>query len=183
MRPEFDRLYALSEAGQGLRAAPTVPLADPLALLCGDGPPDRPIEFVEDGGRVARDVILGGPPSVVLVSDAFIAALEAVDATGWASYPVVIRRRSGEPIHGYRGLSITGRAGPTSYVGAELAMGRLFTNGPAVPMVRGLGFDLGSWDGSDLFVLQATAHIIASENVRDTLRRAKVREHLPRSAI
>jgi hypothetical protein len=174
VRQDFARFHTLTDSNRGPWAEPSERIADALALLRGEWVPQRPLDFTLDRKREPKDLLLGGPPSVCLVSDAFVAALEGAGASGWATYPIVLRRRGGEPIAGYQGLSVVGRAGRPSYASSELFMGRPFTVGPAVPMVRGMGFDLASWDGSDVFLLETTAHVIVTSPIRDAVKRAKL---------
>jgi hypothetical protein len=175
VREDFAQFSTVTDSNRGPSAEPSERIPDPYGLLCGTWVPGEPIEFTLGRKGDPKDMLLGGPPSVCLVSDAFVATVHGVGASGWTTYPITLRRRDGEVIPGYQGLSIVGRAGRPSYADSELFMGRPFTGGPAVPMVRGMGFDLASWDGSDVFLLDTTAHVIATASVRTALRRAKVR--------
>lgn len=153
--------------------APTTRV-DSVSLIRGEARPAQPIEFVHHIGRVPRDVMLGGDPNLLLISDRFRSVLLTAGFTGWRTYPVAVRRKRGEPIPGYSGLSITGRAGPPDYSRSHLFMDQFVPDGPSVPTLRGESFAEDSWDGSDLFLLHPTTEIIVRATVRHALGRAKV---------
>lgn len=72
----------------------------------------NPIELVEDSGRIPCDLIGTTAVVLMLVSSRFVAVLEENRFTGWVTFPVRIHLRDGTEVPGYRGLAVTGRAGP-----------------------------------------------------------------------
>lgn len=108
-------------------------------------------------GKRMRDVLDTRYCSLYLISDRFKVILEESGITGWKSYPIALFDKKGNPVNGYNGFSITGRAGKMQkYDQLPLECGYSVD-------ADGYYFDVETWDGSDLFNTRGTKHIIASE--------------------
>jgi hypothetical protein len=74
-------------------------------------------------------------------------------------------------IEGYQGLSALGRCGPVHHDAALLQP--MAPGGEPVEGWRGLLFDPETWDGSDIFSPEGTAHLIVSQSVKHALEEAQ----------
>jgi hypothetical protein len=86
----------------------------------------------------------------VVVSARVICILQEHRFTGWSTYPVVVSDKHGVAVDGFAGLAITGRCDPIDIARSSVVV-REYPAG-WFPKLRGRFFDVGSWDGSDLFM-------------------------------
>ena len=108
-------------------------------------------------GKKMRDILDTRYPPLYLISDRFKNVLEECGITGWKSYPIALFDKKGNPVKGYNGFSITGRAGKMQkYDQLPLECGYSAD-------ADGYYFDVETWDGSDLFITEGSWHIIANE--------------------
>jgi hypothetical protein len=178
------KFYALSEGVRGIGLMQsTRPLIDARAVIRGQGLPSESVPFAHNVGSVPGDLIMCGDPDVLLVSDLVQQVLKNVRATGWTTYPVAPTGKRATPILGYVGLGITGRAGEPRYDLSERFKMRFVPNSPDTPSLRGVTFDVESWDGSDLFILGETGWKIVSESVRSALKAARVRNSVSNACL
>ena len=122
----------------------------------------------DDYGKKFRDILDNRSLRMYLISDGFRHALEESGITGWKCYPIELYDRKGNKIEGYNGLSITGRAGRMQrYERPPLELGYSSDS-------YGCYFDLSTWDGSDMFILEASRYLIVTQAVVDLLRKYKI---------
>ena len=117
-----------------------------MELLYGEYPADLefPVEFIVQGGSKLRDVIeMRYHPGLVLISDRVKQIFESNGLTGWKPYDVIVRKKSGETLAGFNGLSIIGR----------------------LPE----GWDSGTVELPDFFKVEP-AHVICTSKVVKTLK-------------
>ncbi|WP_157261239.1 hypothetical protein [Paenibacillus wynnii] len=133
--------------------------------------PMEPVTFEYVQGSINKDIILGGG-AVYLLSSQLIQALMEHNFTGWDTFKVEATGKDRVPIEGYEGLFITRTAGPFDY---SFCQDKLMPNprGIMIPAYIGMGFDPQTWDGSDIFSLQNTTHVIVSRQVQEVLRKFK----------
>lgn len=94
-----------------------------MTLWFGEYPPslEFPVEFIVRGGIKLRDLIDTRTVTLLLISDHVRQVFEDNCVTGWKPYDVIVRRKSGELIPGFNGISIVGRLPENWYSdGAEL---------------------------------------------------------------
>lgn len=119
-------------------------------------------------GKKMRDILDTRYPPLYLISDRFKNALEESGITGWKSYPISLFDKKGNPVEGYNGFSITGKAGKMQkFDQLPLECGYSAD-------ADGCYFDVETWDGSDLFNTEGTWHIIASERFIKVLVENKI---------
>lgn len=166
--------------GDGLSSAtlhvqPCQSILEPYRLLRGEDYSQHPIVFEPRMGGVPRDFILTGYASLFLISPRVIDLLHKNEVTGWSTYPVEVTGKTGEPLNGYAGLSITGRCGPPDKPNVRKPWHDppRWSENPYEWMRRPY-FDPSTWDGSDMFVPTGTGHIILVDRVVTLLKRAKV---------
>lgn len=122
-------------------------------------------------GRTYYDVIVPSRVCPFVVSGKIIDALTENNITGWKATSV---RIAGKEDLRYYVLMITGRCGPVDYTKSE----RIIQKSPGgidCPYLRGLYFDLDSWDGSDFFMAEDVGFIFTTEKVKKLLVRIKSR--------
>jgi hypothetical protein len=148
---------------------------DPYALGRGEWAPPAPLAFTRRQGKRPYDVVGTSNAAVVLVSDRFVEVLSDNGFTGWKTFPVVVRADEGSEMGGLNGLQLTGRAGPIrDDLSEEVILPPPTPQGKAMPHLKGLYFEPGSWDGSDVFAPGESAFFVAREPVVDALRAAGV---------
>ena len=144
-------------------------------LLLKGGRVDTPVRLVTKMGSQAMDVLWSDWIAIVVVSSRLVGVLRAIGATGWSTYPVDASDRNGAPLDGYAGLAITGRVGALDRTRSEIIQKPAPTpTGTAYAMLKGLYFDEGTWDGSDIFLVEDTLYIVVSERVKRALERARI---------
>lgn len=138
-------------------------------LLMGDyrGIP-LPLEFRHDCGKRYDDVIRTGFISLYLISDRFREVLEKNHFTGWKCFPVRILTKKGEEVHGYQGLSVTGRAGIIHWERSEVIQDEYSS------YYRRIHLDREEWDGSDFFLAKDYWGIFVTKRVKEALLEAKL---------
>ncbi len=106
--------------------------------------------------KKSRDVINPGFIHLMLISDRFKNLLEENEITGWQTYPIELYDRRGNPVEGYHGLTVIGRAGdmltfdtPPEELGYS-------------PKSHGCYFDVDLWDGTDIFQVRPNYILITS---------------------
>jgi hypothetical protein len=127
-----------------------------VALKAGDFAVMDSFPVKIDEGKKFYDILWLQDVFNFSVSDRIHTAMREAGITGWRSYPLEIEGRDEQ----YWGIQVTGRAGP-----------------PIPPKEEGftigLNFDLGTWDGSDMFILAPTMFTIFSQRLRDLLVKLK----------
>ena len=168
----YARFYVLSESSKrgAMRVRTVDGLERPEALTRAEAMPQVPVRFEHSSGKRPLD-LMGTTWAVVdLVSDRFVAALENRGLTGWTTYPVAVSDADGRPLSGYHGLAVTGRCGPIDdALSPRVILPPPVPEGRTAEGRRGLLFELGSWDGTDVFCSPRRATIFVSNRVVDAL--------------
>jgi hypothetical protein len=135
--------------------------------------PPQPIRIVPYGGREPQDFVWTDAAIIRLVSQRVIDLLRQNQIAGWSTYPVQVYDRSKNLIGGFSGLSVIGRCGkidPSLSTPFQKQM-----PGGVFPHFKGCLFDAVSWDGSDIFSPEGTAHIFTTRKVHELLEGSKVK--------
>jgi len=145
---------------------------DTRALLRGELTPQSAVrvERGHSGGSALADVLFSEIIGLIPISLRLAAVFEAEQFEGWSSYPVSIVSSSAVS-EDYVGLAVTGRCSPIDYSVGE------WVSDPDYPsrVLKGQGFDLDSWDGSDFFIPEGTTRIFVTERVCSCLKRERVK--------
>lgn len=166
---DFSRVFALGNAFKrgALHFEPQVAGLDFHEILLAVSAPMSALELRRESGRHAQDFMATTFGEIVVVSEHVVQTLRDIRATGWSTYPVTLRVSKLDTLPGYRGLSVTGHAGPI-----DRDASKLVSRPPAVAQGKvtyaeiGLFFDEKSWDGSDVFIPQGTTIICVVDRVR-----------------
>lgn len=125
----------------------------------------------EYGKKRMRDILDTRYPPVYLISDRLKSLLEDNNVTGWKPYPITLFDKKGNEVPGYNGLSFTGRAGRERVLGeSEYTQHYDPTCDPEYRII----FSDGSWDGSDIFMVEGTRAVIVTARVMELLKSNKV---------
>lgn len=133
--------------------------------------PEGVVECTPSLGSKPFDFLSSGYAGLYLVSNKIIKLFNSNAVSGWKSIPVRIK---GYDDYNYYILTITGRCSAL-----DLTKSETFIKGPLTPTgkpfeaKRGLYFDLGSWDGSDVFTPEKTMFIFVTEKVKRLLVKIK----------
>jgi len=182
--PGFERLYALQDpfSKRPLRGEFDAKV-DCLALTRGEAKTTREVSVSwAMGGALPSDFIWTTSAYPVIAHRRVLDLLREHDITGWCTYPVSVKDKSGRSHSDYEGVTILGRCGPVDLSRSVVALAEY----PAgwFPHFLGHYFAEHSWDGSDLFMERAdstgkvTARCFATERVRQAFQRAKIRNVL-----
>ena len=145
-------------------------------ILRGVRRPPIKLTFQQVRKSKMYDLLWAGIPHVIPVSSLLVDILKAEGATGWSTYPIALVDRDGAVIHGYHGLSVHGTAGRPQW-----QRSRKFLEEPILPggrrsrMLKGIWFDLKTWDGSDLFLLKGTCHLMGTDRIVRAMKKGRVR--------
>jgi len=173
----FGRFFVLQEGflRGALRVTPAGKLRVPHALTRRERTPRKPVRFQRDEGSRPLDLVGTTFGPLTIVSRLVIDVLERERFAGWATYPVELDA-AGIDADAYHGLAVHGRCGD---IDKSLTPKQMLPSpvpeGEAVPGRRGLLFEHGSWDGSDLFCPSEGATIFVTREVRDALVAANVK--------
>ena len=172
---DYDQSYSFSEdyslRGGGLRVGPIDEIEDDVAVLRGEFKPKRPLRFGRRQGKRVCDVIWTTLVIPVLVSKRFCTVLEREGFTGWSTYLVAVYDGEGRRLRGYKGLSITGRAGPVDDSRSKKVWRPPYVEGgPRIRRQVGLFFKNDQWDGSDIFLPEGSCWVIVTKQVKDALQ-------------
>lgn len=136
------------------------------SFLKGEAALPAPVYFKQHLGAVLYDHVDGGDPSLHIYHRRFFEALHQQGITGFEAVPAILQSRTSTTA--YACLVVKGRAGEE-----DVRKGKIIDAGPIVPgapskiVKRGVYFDEGSWDGSDIFLLKDKGHVIVTEKVRN----------------
>jgi hypothetical protein len=123
-----------------------------------------PIVAKQTSGKKWTDILC---PSIGLyyVSNRFVNLLKENNITGWQTFPLSVFNKQGEKVEGYRGFSVTGKAGKIDYSKSEIVDRQFVPDGPVCKYYKGLSFNESKWDNSDFFILEDTIQTIVTEKV------------------
>jgi hypothetical protein len=151
-------------------------------LSRGEAVSDRPIRVGwAEGGATPGDIIWTTSGCPLIVHERVLELFRRLQFTGWGFYPVQVSTKTGEQLHGYHGLTITGRCGPVDLARSEVVL-RQLPGGTAAWLPHFLGhyFPPESWDESDLFMespdsmRKRTCRRFVTQRVRDAILGAKI---------
>lgn len=139
----------------------------------GQRRPVKPLRLEWAEGAHLMD--LTGTTAVLpeVVSQRFVDVLRDNGVTGWSTFPIELHGKGGDLIEGYFGLAVTGRCGVLQLDRSRVET-RIGASGKPYKVKIGLFFDASTWDGSDMFVPEDTAHVFVVGKVKRLLEKAKI---------
>jgi|GEM_PF-1628152 len=133
--------------------------------------PKEPLRFVQYEGKEWCDLVGSTNATLRLSSNRILDAFSAAGVTGWEGAPVVVASKSRKPVSNYKLLVVTGRSGRIDN-SLSVQTDWLLRGKPTGKKVwKGLYFEDGTWDGSDVFAPSGTAHFIVTSKVKALLER------------
>lgn len=175
--PGFGNVFSLDEpfAKRPFRGSlrEQMPTPDYYALASGSLVPTQPLRIVPYGGREPSDFIWTDAAIIRLVRRRLLELLRESNISGWSTFPVQIYNQANSLIDGYQGFSVIGRCGRI-----DPRLSKSFQKtmpGGTFPYFKGCFFDPDTWDGSQIFCPEGTAHIFVVRSVYEALRAANAR--------
>jgi len=144
-------------------------------LFRGKFKPEHPLRLSAYQGGQATDFLWTAFPPLVCISSRVVELLTEHRITGWATYPVEVYGREGEPLPGYHGFSVTGPE-----CKRDRSRSQIIEKPPPSPrgqsyqVYKGLYFDESQWDGSDIFLVRPFGGIVVTEKVYKLFKRNRV---------
>jgi hypothetical protein len=123
-------------------------------------------------GSRLHDIVSTSYPCIVLINNKVKTIFEENQFTGYKTFPVIFLDKNNREIHGYHGLSITGRAGFDNFSSSEIIDKILITN-QIIRKYKGQYVD--EWDGSDFFCPKHTTSTCVTPRVIETLRENRIK--------
>lgn len=133
-----------------------------------------PIRFKVYSGTSHQDLLNTGTGSFNLVSTRLVQILEDCQTTGAQFFEVEVTGKKGEIIEGYKGLSVTGRAGFVDYSKGVREEG-WENESKSFIHVKGIYPDMDEWDGSDIFLPKDNRGKFISERLYKILAKQKLK--------
>ena len=140
---------------------------------------DFPVIFQQEkayGGKKMTDFLnTGWGGKLAPISDKVLNLLIENNITGWKTYPIRVFDKKGVEIHGYHGLSITGRCKDLDLTLLKERVDYQYReSGPVYHYYKGYPLDLSTWDGSDMFLLSGTYWRFINKKVYSIFKKNKV---------
>ncbi|GAP11842.1 hypothetical protein BECAL_03036 [Bellilinea caldifistulae] len=134
---------------------------------------DTPLRLGAYRGGQVTDFLWSGLIPLVCISERVVELLRMNNITGWATYPVEVHGRKGEPLPGYHGFAVTGSECQRDRSRSQILTRQAVPGGEPFQVYRGLYFDEADWDGSDIFLIRNHG-IVVTQKVRNLLKKSKV---------
>jgi len=145
-----------------------------FALARGQVQPPNPIKLVGYMGRDVMDILWSGMVWIFCVSSRVTELLQKNNITGWATYPVEVYDRKGQPLPGYHGFAVTGRECRRDRSRSQIITKQVVPGGKPFEVYKGLFFYEEDWDGNDFFIVRSYGGIVVTEKVMRLFKRAKI---------
>src|SRR4051812_2634250 len=137
-------------------------------VALGERRMDKPLRCRRGEGSRVYDVVATTWIVPFLVSPRVVEALHGF--SGWDTHPARIELPDGSRVDDHAALTVSGRSGPVDdALSEEIVLPPPVPEGNEVPGWRGILFDPGSWDGSDVFTPEGSTFVMVSDAVREAL--------------
>ena len=174
---EYNQIFELFDENLkgAFNAAPIYSNFDKYMLFRGEIYSREIYHFKHNIGKKLYDLANSGYAGLNLFSAKMIKILEDNNVTGWKTYPCILTNKKGDKIDDYYVFSVTGRCGPL-----DLSMSKKFLKQPYSPTgkpvdaLKGLYFDINTWDKSDIFTPEGTMFSFVTRNLMEILVKEKV---------
>ena len=125
-------------------------------------------------GTKLYDLINSGFAGIYLLSNKVINLLKENQISGWMTYPCNLFDKQKNEVLGYSLFSVKGRCGPIDRLKSERHIKQYTQTGKPVDILKGLYFEMDTWDGSDIFSPEGTLYTFVNEKVKEILIKNKV---------
>ncbi len=149
-------------------------IKDKAPIIKGELDRNEKYVFEYDSGSKVYDTLYTGW-ILTAVSKKITDILEANNFIGWKKYEADFYDKKGNLIEGYSLLGVTGRAGKL-----DRSLSEKIYKESEWPFIKrrnfykGLYFEEGTWDGSDIFMMEDNYSILITEKVYKALKKAKL---------
>ena len=174
--PGFENLFDLTDPLANPPFRGKVLAEQPFQLLRAEISPSRSVRVEHAMGGRPRDLIWTTFAVVFLISERVRELLESAEVTGWKTFPFEVTDRVRSSVPGYHGFAVTGRCGPFDPSKSQMVIKPPpVPRGRAAPYRKGLYFDPGTWDGSDVFCSEdGSGTVVVTQRVQELFQRHKV---------
>lgn len=170
---DYNNIYSLSD--KDLRGAINLlpcNKMDYYKLFRGEVDDIGSVLFQINYGDKRYDIVNTGYAGLYLFSDKVISLLSENEINGWGTYPCQIK---GTNLKGYSVFTVTGRCNEIDYSKSERFMKQPYSpNGKAIEALKGLYFDIDTWDKSDIFTPTNSVFTFITEKVNILFRKNKI---------
>ena len=144
-----------------------LPEREQLQLLAqGKSAITEPIQLEAAQGLEATDFLWTQLITLVCVSERVVRILKENVVSGWTIYPVEVFDQEGNLHPYYHGLAVTGAACEADYSRSAVVTKLPPTpRGRSYDVYRGLYFNEGQWDGSDMFWVGGVRVVVSKVRV------------------
>ena len=126
-------------------------------------------------GKNLYDIVSTGYAGLYLFSDKVINVLINNKITGWKTYPCILLDKNNKEVKGYSIFSVMGKCGSIDLSKSATLEKIIVEGGKPTKMLKGLYFDINTWDGSDVFSPEGTMFTFITRKVRNIL----LKENIP----
>lgn len=173
----FGSAYVMRNAAirGGLHVVVDEPMSrsDQLSIVRGVTTPSMPLGFHHSEGRKLSDFLSASYVGFNLVSNRVVELFRANAFSGWSTFPVSVRGRSGESLSGYHGLAVTGRCGHIDESMSKcLECGAPSPSGKRYRRYLGMYFREETWDKCDVFGPDDSSFVFVVEKVKGAIEAA-----------
>ena len=142
------------------------------ALALGEIDPPGELRFEHAGNWRFTDVLNSTSGQLMLLSGRVCEAM--MPFSGWRPLPAVVVATDGSERHDYVVPCVEGRSGPIDDALSErVTLPPPVPGAPGGPGLRGLYFEPGTWDGSDVFAPEGTTLTFMTQDVARAIERLK----------
>jgi hypothetical protein len=130
-------------------------------------------------GSRLHDIVSTSYSCIRLINSKVKTIFEENQFTGYKTFPVIFLDKNNREIHGYHGLSITGRAGFRNFSSSEI-IDKVLTPDEVIRKYKGYYVD--EWDGSDFFCAKRYTATCITPRVVEALNKNKIGNFRPKHA-
>jgi hypothetical protein len=130
-------------------------------------------------GSRLHDIVSTDYSCIRLINNKVKTIFEENQFTGYKTFPVIFLDKNNREIHGYHGLSITGRAGFRNFSSSEIIK-TVVPSGEVYIDYKGCYVD--EWDGSDFFCAKRYTATCITPRVVEALNKNKIGNFRPKHA-
>ena len=131
-------------------------------------------------GSRLHDIVSTDYSCIRLINNKVKTIFEENQFTGYKTFPVIFLDKNNREIHGYHGLSVTGRSGFRNFSSSEI-IDKVLTTNEVIRKYK--GFYVDEWDGTDFFCARKSFATYVTPRVVEVLKKNKIGNFKPEHAL
>jgi hypothetical protein len=131
-------------------------------------------------GSRLHDIVSTSYSCIRLINNKVKTIFEENQFTGYKTFPVIFLDKNNREIHGYHGLSVTGRSGFRNFSSSEI-IDKVLTTNEVIRKYK--GFYVDEWDGTDFFCARKSFATYVTPRVVEVLKKNKIGNFKPEHAL